>query len=481
MRSRKVAFGILIVIGVLLLAVAGVVFGQAFLRSTIAEPLLSVVNDGQQQVPLSGQYLQGCRIFVHTTSSSIPEGAMLPLTPVAGNALADQLAAQDIPATSAAVLGMLSHVETVTVDIGAIWDKLRDGDRLHFTLVQQSPFARLLPALFTYQCRTEVAVSGAFLPSLVPDNPAAENFPFPHLYKIFKPTFTTGEIVRLPGEDFGKQKGELSIDGKVAPTIYWTPTEIIFRVPEETKPGENVVFKITRHDDRKDVKFLISVVAPAPLTPPVPDPALDKTSLKPVEIGQTVRVSGEHFGTPGSVVSNKKRAEVSFWSEKAVAFTVPAGVPTGLQQFTITRQDGKSVSFSVQVAAPKPEVAPVAKEDPVSLLLQGYRKSKEGDMPRARALFEKAGEVAGDRTAEGLAVRASARYLLDAADQEAGALADRALAEAKNGREEALARLALGWKTDMKDHWKAAAGAGDDNIKVLAEELLDDRFGKGQW
>lgn len=482
--TRKFLLGSLLVIGVLLLAVLAL-YWQASAGSVRAEPLVGAVTDEQRLVPFEGSSLAGARLYAYTTSDAIPQGAMVRLHPAPGNLLKEKINPRQTPVAAQTLRDQLDNPQQVTADLAQIWDQLRDGDRLHFRLVKRSILARLFPKFYTYDCQTEVGVSGALLPTLLPADPSMVDAPYPHLFQIFKPTFKIGEIVRLPGQQYGASKGQFKIDGKPSPTIHWSDTEIIFRIPEKTRIGENIIFEIDRSTDAKQMKFLAGVQPAGSIIQVDADtPTLDKIALGILQPGQSARITGDHLGAPGNLTVNRTRADISFWSDRAVAFTVPGAASSGMQHFTIMRKDGKSVSFYASIkraagtAAPKPtSPIPSAAEDAVSLLMGGYEKLRVNNRNDAEPLFAKAVAMSDKNSVEGQAIQAIVSILLDPqidGNYEGARLADRAMRAAKTDRERGLAFIAKGFYED-KSNWEDAARAGDDKVKAFADELMNDK------
>ena len=467
-KSRSILVGILVILGIVILSALGTLWWQVAAGGLRAEPLVGVITDNQRLVPFKGQNLRGGILYVYTVSGSIPEEDQITLRLQPGNALAGRLNLPPIPTTAQAILTGIERPQYTTVDLSPVWDMLRNGDRLRFEFVRASFFRPLVPRWLTYQCVTEVAVHGSLLPISMPQQ-RTEHEPFPMLYQLYEPVFKPDEIVRLPGEDYGMERGTVSLDNKPIPVIHWTDTEIIFRIPETAKPGENIVFTITRKDNVAH-KFLATIEAPSS-APPVPQ--LDKTAMPPVTAGQTVRVTGDALGTPGTVTFGNQAADISFWSDHAVAFTVPDNVPPGLRKVVITRADKQSVSFFARVKSPV--VAKVTPSpDAVALLLEGYRKLKAGDADAARAGFDQAVALTKTDSAEGMAMRAITRLMNDPADADALELAQKASQLAKTPRARALAYLATGWDPDFRQNWTLAKNLGDPQVKELVEMLLSD-------
>ena len=466
--SRTVLKVILVVLGLLVVGSFLTIGWQAYVTELRAEPLVGIITDDQQQVPFRGINLQGCVLYLSTESGSIPEQDMISLPVKPGNALQSTLDVEAIPKTTEEALYTVYRPQYVTVDIAPVWDMLRNGDRVRFKFVRGSVFSRLVPDWLTYRCVTKVEVSGSLLPVSIQQEKSSHLEPFPMLYNLYKPSFKAGDVVRLPGLKFGTKRGTITADGKPLPILHWTDTEIIFRIPEKAKPGENLVFEIASSDKRSH-KFLAAIAGPAVAVPV--GPQLDKTATAAVSAGDTVRVGGTGFGHPGTVSVASRGAEVTFWSDHAVGFTVPDNVPPGLRKVVITRADRQSVSFFTRVkgeAAPKPPAPSPA----VAALLQGYQKLAAGDEDGARTGFDEALAKSGADTTEGTAIRALIRLMHDAEDNEALQMARKAAPLAKTPRERGLALLATGFAPDHREDWTAAKKLGDPQVKALADLLL---------
>ncbi|MHB9109255.1 MAG: hypothetical protein ACYDCO_19550 [Armatimonadota bacterium] len=468
MKTRAIIKGVLVVLGLLVLGTLGTIGWQAYVSELRAEPLVGMITDNQQQVPFRGINLRGCTVYISTESGSIPEQDMITLIAKSGNLLKSTLDVKAIPETTEETLYDVYRPEYITVDIAPVWDMLRNGDKLRFKFVRGSLFSRLVPGWLTYRCVTKVEVSGSLLPVSVQQEKSAHLEPFPMLYNLFKPRFKAGDVVRLPGLKFGMQRGTITCDGKPLQVLHWTDTEIIFRIPEKAKPGESLVFEITSSDNRSH-KFLASIAGPATAIPTAPQ--LDKTATASVTAGQTVQVGGTSFGNPGTVAIASRGAEITFWSDRAVGFTVPDNVPPGLRKVIISRADKQSVSFFIRVkgeAAPKPPAPSPA----VAALLQGYQKLTADDAEGARARFDESLAKSGADTAEGTAIRALIRLMHNPEDEEAREMARKASQLAKTARERGLAYLATGWDPAKREDWNAAKKLGDPQVKALADLLL---------
>lgn len=467
--SRSIVKVILAVLGLLIAASFVTIGWQAYVSELRAEPLVGTITDNQQQVPFRGINLQGCLVYIYSESGSIPEQDMITLPVKSGNTLKSTLDVAAIPNTTEETLSDVYRPQYVTVDIAPVWDMLRNGDKLRFKFVRGSIFNRLVPGWLTYHCVTKVEVSGSLLPVSVQQEKSSHLEPFPMLYNLYKPRFKAGDVVRLPGLKFGMSRGTITADGKPQQILHWTDTEIIFRITEKTKPGENLVFEITSSDNRTH-KFLAAIAGPATAIPT--SPQLDKTATAAVTAGETVRVGGSGFGNPGTVSFANHGAEISFWSDRAVAFVVPDNVPPGLRKVVISRADKQSVSCYIRVKGDTSAPKPSAPSPAVAALLQGYQKLTASDADGARAAFDQALAQSGADTTEGTAIRAIIRLMHDAADEEAGQMARKASQLAKTPRERGLALLATGWDTTQRQDWTTAKKSGDPQVKALAELLL---------
>jgi len=470
-RLRSLFKVILVVLSFALLGVFGTLGWQVYVNDVRAEPLVGMITDNQRLVPFKGQFLQGSRVYVYTLSGSIPEQDMITLNSKPGNALVRTMDVKGIPVKSQAVLDRIYSPQYLTVDLSAVWDMLRNGDRLRFRFVRASLLSFLAPRWLTYRCTAEVEVSASLLPVSVEQEQASKREPFPMLYYLFKPHFKLGEVVRLPGMKFGTTRGTVSIDNKPIPILHWTDTEIIFRIPDKTKPGENTVFTITSKDGNAR-RFLAALEAPAP--PVSTAPQLDKVAWSSVTAGQSVRVTGSNFGNPGKVTFGDRQADIEFWSDHAVAFTVPDNVPSGLRKVTVTRADRQSVAFYARMKTPAVAKVTTPESDAVAALLQGYRQLMASDAKGARAAFDRSLALTDKDSAEGMAVRALIRLLSDATDAEALQMARKAALLAETPRERGLAYLAAGFDPARRDDWTTAKGLGDPQITALAEALLHD-------
>jgi len=468
-RWRSLFKGFLVILGLALLGSLGTLGWQVYVSDLRAEPLVGIITDNQRLVPFKGRQLRDCLIYVYTLSGSIPEQDMIALNGKAGNALRRTMDIEAIPATSESALTGIYRPQYMTVDLAPVWDMLRNGDRLRFKLVRSSLFRSLALKWLTYRCGTEVEVSGTLLPVSVQQEQASRQEPFPMLYHLFKPRFKPGEVVRLPGLKFGKERGKVSIDDKPVTILHWTDTEIIFRIPDKAKTGENIVFSIAGKDGRTH-RFLAAIAAP-----PVPKPTtpqLDKVAWSRVTAGQSVQVTGSLFGKPGKVTFGNRQADIEFWSDRAVGFTVPENVPPGLQKVVITRDDRASVSFYARMKETAVANVEAPETDAVASLLRGYRKAKTGDKDGARAAFAQSFALTEENSAEGMAVRAFVRLMDNAEDAEAAQLARKATQLAKTPRERGLAYLAAGWALDRRQDWTTAKYLGDPQVRALAEALL---------
>lgn len=467
--SRSIVKVILSILGLLVLTSFGTIGWQAYVSALRAEPLVGTITDNQQQVPFRGTNLQGCLVYIYTESGSIPEQDMITLPVETGNMLKSKLDIEAIPKTTEEALYDVYRPQYMTVDIAPVWDMLRNGDKLKFKFVRGSIFNRLVPDWLTYRCVTTVEVSGSLLPVSVQQEKSSHLEPFPMLYNLFKPRFKAGDVVRLPGLKFGMARGTITADGKPLSILHWTDTEIIFRIPENLKPGENLVFEITSNDNRSH-KFLAAIAGPANAPPTAPQ--LDKTASSAVTAGETVRVGGTGFGNPGTVSFASRGAEITFWSDRAVGFTVPDNVPPGLRKVVISRADKQSVSLYLRVKGETAATKPVVPSPGVAALLQGYQKLTSNDVEGAREAFDQALAQSSADTAEGTAIRAIIRLMHDPGDEEAGQMARKATQLAKTPRDRGLALLATGWDAAARQDWATAKKSGDAQVKALADLLL---------
>ena len=151
--------------------------------------------------------------------------------------------------------------------------------------------------------------------------------------------------VVIGGANFGSSQGTSTVtfNGAAAAVASWSATSITVTVPADARTGPVVV---TVGGDASN-QVIFTVTGPAP----------EIRRLKPEEgeVGDSVRIKGEYFGTAqgrSTVTFNGLEASARKWNDGKIVASVPAGALTGPVVVTVEGQASNPVTFTVTGSSP---------------------------------------------------------------------------------------------------------------------------------
>ena len=151
--------------------------------------------------------------------------------------------------------------------------------------------------------------------------------------------------VVIGGANFGASQGTSTVtfNGVAATPTSWSDASITVTVPATAATGPVVV--------------TVGGVASNQVTFTVtgPPPVISKLKPDEGEVGESVKVKGEHFGTAqgtSKVTFNGEPATARKWDDSKITVNVPAGARTGPVVVTVEGQASNSVTFSVTGSSP---------------------------------------------------------------------------------------------------------------------------------
>jgi YD repeat-containing protein len=160
-----------------------------------------------------------------------------------------------------------------------------------------------------------------------------------------------GASVTITGSAFGSTQGSSTVtfNGTRATTISsWSTSSIVAIVPSGATTG-NVVVTVAGKASN-GVSFTV-----------LPSPAITGVSPASGAVGAVVTISGNNFGSPGSVTFNGTQASVNSWSATSIAAVVPSGATTGNIVVFTSGVNSNGVSFTVwpSLSGISPNAGPV--------------------------------------------------------------------------------------------------------------------------
>lgn len=185
----------------------------------------------------------------------------------------------------------------------------------------------------------------------------------PQLLQLTPNAGPAGTAITVVGSRFGSQTGVVRFREGTATwrgtVTQWTPTDILVTVPGSLAPGTAAVSVVngSTHQSSQSLAFTVtsaySQVAPAPRI----------TGLAPAggPDGSTVTLTGMHFGRTAGLVQFAEGgatpdAAIQAWSSTQIVVTVPAGLPAGNAQVTVTnpstQESSNPAAFTVDPLAP---------------------------------------------------------------------------------------------------------------------------------
>lgn len=180
----------------------------------------------------------------------------------------------------------------------------------------------------------------------------------------------SGELVTITGAHFGTMRSDSYVElggNRLISSAYstWTEDKIQLVVPYNTNDG--LLYVITPNGRSNPVVFTCRTTIPVPVKPDAETllPAITALNVNQAAIGETVTVSGNHFGTlrNGSTVwfsaaSEKSRdaafiacsesdSDYLFWSDQEIQIRVPDGAESGYIWVETAKGQSNRLPFSV--------------------------------------------------------------------------------------------------------------------------------------
>ena len=159
---------------------------------------------------------------------------------------------------------------------------------------------------------------------------------------------SVGDTISINGAGFGTQAGTLSLAG-TSPTVQsWSPTRIVFTVPDGVPPGATTIAINTN-----------GTAAPSP--PPTFKVLPRITSITPAHAapGALIEVDGVSFGTQqGTVQIGGQDGSVTLWGDKSVLVVMSSSVAPGQTTVVLTPPNSDPASSAYTVDVPPPTATP---------------------------------------------------------------------------------------------------------------------------
>ena len=151
--------------------------------------------------------------------------------------------------------------------------------------------------------------------------------------------------VVIGGANFGASQGTSTVtfNGVAATATSWSDASITVTVPAAAATGPVVV--TVGGEASNQVTFTVTG----------PPPVISKLKPGDGEVGDSVKIKGEHFGTArgtSKVTFNGLLAESRKWDDSKITVNVPAGARTGPVVVTVEGQASNPVTFSVTGSSP---------------------------------------------------------------------------------------------------------------------------------
>ena len=151
--------------------------------------------------------------------------------------------------------------------------------------------------------------------------------------------------VVIGGVNFGASQGTgtVTFNGVAATATSWSDSSITVTVPASATTGPAVV----------TVAGVASNLVTFTVTGP--PPVISKLKPDEGEVGESVKIKGEHFGTArgtSKVTFNGEPAISRKWGDDKITVNVPAGARTGPVVVTVEGQASNPVTFSVTGSSP---------------------------------------------------------------------------------------------------------------------------------
>ena len=151
--------------------------------------------------------------------------------------------------------------------------------------------------------------------------------------------------VVIGGANFGASQGTSTVtfNGVAATATSWSDASITVTVPAAAATGPVVV--TVGGEASNQVTFTVTG----------PPPVISKLKPGDGEVGDSVKIKGEHFGTArgnSKVTFNGLLAESRKWDDSKITVNVPAGARTGPVVVTVEGQASNPVTFTVTGSSP---------------------------------------------------------------------------------------------------------------------------------
>jgi hypothetical protein len=154
---------------------------------------------------------------------------------------------------------------------------------------------------------------------------------------------SVGDTVTVSGAGFGTQAGSVSVAGTTASVQQWSPSSIVFTLPDGVPPGGTTVAISTSGTN-------------APAAPPFSVlPRITGVTPGHASAGSLIEIDGTSFGTSqGSVQVGGQSGTVTLWGDKSVLVSLPSSLGTGSTTISLAPPNSAAASYPYSIDAPPP-------------------------------------------------------------------------------------------------------------------------------
>jgi hypothetical protein len=155
-----------------------------------------------------------------------------------------------------------------------------------------------------------------------------------------------GDTVTVSGAGFGSQTGGVNLGGTAANVQQWSPSTIVFTVPDGLGPGGTSIGITTSGTN-------------APGAPPFTVlPRITGVTPGHAAAGSLIEIDGTSFGTQqGGVQVGGQDGSVTLWGDKSVLVSLPAGLSPGSTTIALTPPASSAATYAYSIDAPPPPSA----------------------------------------------------------------------------------------------------------------------------
>ncbi|KPJ56854.1 hypothetical protein AMJ49_03515, partial [Parcubacteria bacterium DG_74_2] len=213
-------------------------------------------------------------------------------------------------------------------------------------------------------------ISGTILFTRSADGKTSNTSTFTILPRITAPTPISAPAstsITISGDHFDSTTGTVSINGAGATVSSWSDTSIEAIVPSAAAPTGTII--VTRTDSQTSNGYSFTV-----------RPTISSLSVSQGRVGDSVTISGDHFGDPGAgnystAVNNVKingsqvpDADVTSWSDTSITAKVPlSGSATGSVVVTANSTSSNGLNFTILPRITSPTPTSSRATDPITI------------------------------------------------------------------------------------------------------------------